>query len=83
MLSHEHDPLNGAHGRSGQTGMNIAELSIRRPVTTIMFFVSLVVIGLIAAFRLPLEALPEVSPPFFFVQLPYTRVDARRKWSAT
>ncbi len=51
--------------------MNLTELSIRRPVTTIMVFVSLVVIGLIAAFRLPLESQPEVSPPFFFVQLPY------------
>ena len=51
--------------------MNITELSIRRPVTTIMIFVSLVVIGLIAGFRLPLESQPEVSPPFFFVQLPY------------
>src|SRR5690554_6862311 len=52
--------------------MSVAELSLRRPVTTVMLFVSLVVIGLIAAFRLPLEALPDVSPPFLFVQLPYT-----------
>ena len=52
--------------------MSVAEFSIRRPVTTVMFFVSLFVIGLIAAFRLPLEAFPEVSPPFIFVQLPYT-----------
>ncbi|MCY7313578.1 MAG: efflux RND transporter permease subunit [Pseudoxanthomonas sp.] len=44
---------------------------MKRPVTTIMFFVSLVAIGLIAAFRLPLEAFPEISPPFIFVQLPY------------
>ncbi len=51
--------------------MNITELSIRRPVTTIMLFVSMVVIGLIAAFRLPLEAEPEASIPFFFVSLPY------------
>lgn len=51
--------------------MSVAELSLRRPVTTVMLFVSLVVIGLIAAFRLPLEALPDVSPPFLFVQLPY------------
>ena len=52
--------------------MNITELSIRRPVTTIMLFVSMVVIGLIAAFRLPLESQPEASAPFFFVQLPYS-----------
>ena len=51
--------------------MSIAELSIKRPVSTIMLFVSLTVIGLIAAFRLPLEAFPEVSPPFIFVQMPY------------
>lgn len=51
--------------------MNITELSIRRPVTTIMLFVSLVAIGLIAAFRLPLEAEPEATIPFFFVSLPY------------
>ena len=51
--------------------MSIAELSIRRPVTAVMLFVSLFVIGLIAALRLPLEAFPEVSPPFIFVSLPY------------
>ncbi|MEN5156410.1 efflux RND transporter permease subunit [Stenotrophomonas muris] len=52
--------------------MIVAEFSIRRPVTTIMCFVSLVVIGLIASFRLPLEALPDISAPFLFVQIPYT-----------
>jgi HAE1 family hydrophobic/amphiphilic exporter-1 len=51
--------------------MSIAELSIKRPVSAIMLFVSLTVIGLIAAFRLPLEAFPEVSPPFILVQMPY------------
>jgi hydrophobic/amphiphilic exporter-1 (mainly G- bacteria), HAE1 family len=52
--------------------MSIAEFSIKRPVTTIMFFVSLFVIGLIAAVRLPLEAFPSVTPPLIFVQLPFT-----------
>lgn len=52
--------------------MSVAELSIRRPVTAVMLFVSLFVIGLIAALRLPLEAFPEVSPPFIFVQVPYS-----------
>jgi HAE1 family hydrophobic/amphiphilic exporter-1 len=52
--------------------MTIAELSIKRPVTTVMFFVSLFVIGLIAAFRLPLEAFPSVTPPLIFIQMPYT-----------
>ncbi|MDR1076575.1 MAG: efflux RND transporter permease subunit [Xanthomonadaceae bacterium] len=52
--------------------MSVAEFSIKRPVTTIMFFVSLVAVGLIASIRLPLEALPDISAPFLFVQLPYT-----------
>ncbi|MCL1633573.1 efflux RND transporter permease subunit [Luteimonas sp. SX5] len=52
--------------------MSIAELSIKRPVTVIMLFVSMVVIGLIASFRLPLESLPEISFPAVFVQIPYT-----------
>ena len=51
--------------------MTIAELSLKRPVTTIMFFVSMMVIGLIAALRLPLEKFPEVSAPFLFIDLPY------------
>jgi HAE1 family hydrophobic/amphiphilic exporter-1 len=51
--------------------MSIAELSLRRPVTAVMFYVSLIVIGIIAAFRLPLEILPEINPPFVVVQLPY------------
>ena len=52
--------------------MTIAELSLRRPVTAVMLFISLIVIGAIAALRLPLEQFPEVSPPFIMVQLPYT-----------
>jgi hydrophobic/amphiphilic exporter-1 (mainly G- bacteria), HAE1 family len=51
--------------------MSVAEFSIKRPITTVMFFISMIVIGLIAAIRLPLEAWPELSPPFIFVQMPY------------
>lgn len=51
--------------------MTIAELSLRRPVTVIMFFVSMLVIGMIAAVRLPLEQFPEINAPFLFVDLPY------------
>ena len=52
--------------------MSIAELSLKRPVTTVMLFLSMCVVGLIASVRLPLEALPDVSAPFLFVQLPYS-----------
>lgn len=51
--------------------MTVAEFSLKRPITTIMFFVSMIVIGTVAAFRLPLEQFPEISFPFVGVQLPY------------
>ena len=51
--------------------MSIAELSLRRPVSAIMFFVSLMVIGAIAAVRLPLEFFPAVDAPFVFINIPY------------
>jgi len=51
--------------------MTLAEMSLKRPVTAIMLFVSMTVIGLIAAFRLPLEAEPDVQFPFMAVEIPY------------
>src|SRR5882724_162634 len=51
--------------------MTLAELSLKRPVTVIMVFISMTVIGLIAAFRLPLEELPDIAFPFMLVDLPY------------
>ncbi len=51
--------------------MKLTEFSLKRPVTTIMFFISMMVIGLVAAVRLPLEQLPDISFPFVGVQLPY------------
>jgi HAE1 family hydrophobic/amphiphilic exporter-1 len=51
--------------------MSLAYNSLRRPVTAVMFYVSMMVIGLIAAFRLPLEQFPEVNVPFIYVDMPY------------
>lgn len=51
--------------------MSLVELSLKRPVTVTMFFISMVVIGLIASVRLPLEQFPEVNFPFMGVSVPY------------
>lgn len=51
--------------------MHITDLSIRRPVTTLMIFVSLVVVGVIATRLVPLEFMPNITFPGAFVQLPY------------
>lgn len=51
--------------------MSLPELSIKRPVTTMMVFISLVVVGLIATKLVPLEYFPDISFPGAFVQVPY------------
>ena len=56
---------------AGGRHWSLAELSLKRPVTAMMCFVSLVAIGLIAAFRLPLAFFPEIDAPFLFINLPY------------
>lgn len=51
--------------------MSITRLSLARPVTTAMFFVCMVVIGVIASQRLPLESLPDIEFPFLMLNVPY------------
>jgi len=51
--------------------MTLPELAIKRHVTMLMILVSLVVLGAVALFRLPLAFLPDVEEPHVFVRLPY------------
>jgi HAE1 family hydrophobic/amphiphilic exporter-1 len=51
--------------------MTLPEIAIKRHVTMLMLLVSLVVLGLVAVFRLPLAFMPDVEQPMLFVQLPY------------
>ena len=49
--------------------MGLSDLSIRRPVTTTMFFVALGILGVISLDRLPVELLPEIVFPEIYVTL--------------
>ncbi len=51
--------------------MSPAEFAIRRPVTTIMLFVSMMAVGLVASRLLPLEYFPELDVPFLGINIPY------------
>lgn len=51
--------------------MTLPDLAIRRPVTTLMLILSVVVLGFVALTRLPLAFMPDVVEPELFVQLPY------------
>ncbi|MEO1022422.1 MAG: efflux RND transporter permease subunit [Bacteroidota bacterium] len=49
----------------------MTELAVKRPVTTMMVFVSLVVVGMIATRMVPLEYFPEIQFPGAYVNIPY------------
>jgi hydrophobic/amphiphilic exporter-1 (mainly G- bacteria), HAE1 family len=51
--------------------MTLPELAIKRHVAMLMLLVSLVVLGAVAVFRLPLAFMPDVENPMIFVRLPY------------
>ena len=51
--------------------MNLTRTSLRRPVTTLMFFVCFIVLGVISAKLLPMEFFPDLDAPFIFIDIPY------------
>ena len=63
--------------------MTLPEIAIKRPVTTLMLLVSLVVLGLVATTRLPLAFMPDVQEPELFVQLPYQNASPEQVEEAT
>ncbi|MCK5330969.1 MAG: efflux RND transporter permease subunit [Candidatus Marinimicrobia bacterium] len=51
--------------------MNLTEFSLRRPITILMIFTCLVVIGAIATQLISIEFFPEVQGPQIWVEIPY------------
>ncbi|MCH7980195.1 MAG: efflux RND transporter permease subunit [Proteobacteria bacterium] len=51
--------------------MKHTEIALRRPVTTVVIFVALALVGLIASRLLPLEKYPDIEFPGIFIQIPY------------
>ena len=51
--------------------MQLPRLAVKRPITTAMILISVLVIGGIAMTRLPLAYLPEVDVPFIGIEVPY------------
>ena len=51
--------------------MKHTEIALIRPVTTVVVFVALAMVGLIASRLLPLEKFPDIEFPGIFIQVPY------------
>ena len=60
----------------GGLSMVHTDFALRRPVTTLMAFAAVAVIGLVSSRLLPLEQYPDVSFPFMGAGVPYP---ARRR----
>ncbi|MBX3180573.1 MAG: efflux RND transporter permease subunit [Candidatus Hydrogenedentes bacterium] len=50
---------------------SLPAFALKRPVTVTMLTASMVLLGVIAAYRIPLEFLPDVEPSFLGVIVPY------------
>ncbi len=57
--------------------MSLSRVSIARPVTVAMCFIGLAMIGLFAAFRLPIEQFPEVEIPYVGLGIPWGNATPR------
>ena len=56
--------------------MRLPETAVRRPVTTIMIFAALTLLGCVAFFKLNLDMLPDIEPPAVSVITPYPGASA-------
>lgn len=56
--------------------MKLPEIAVRRPVTTVMFFAAITLLGCVAFFKLNLDLLPDIEPPAVSVITPYPGASA-------
>ncbi|MCK9265394.1 efflux RND transporter permease subunit [bacterium] len=56
--------------------MNISELSVKRPYATLMIFIGVFLLGILATFKLPIELLPKIELPAITIIVPYPGASA-------
>ena len=56
--------------------MKIYEASVRKPISTIMIFIGVVVLGLFSLQRLSIDLMPEMEIPFISVMTAYPGASA-------
>ncbi|MBO4571402.1 MAG: efflux RND transporter permease subunit [Bacteroidales bacterium] len=56
--------------------MSIYKTAIGKPVTTALIFVAVIIIGIFAATRLPIDQFPEMDPPYITVMTTYAGASA-------
>ena len=62
---------NALNSKASSGGMTLAHWAIKRPVTTVIFFMSLLLLGMVASRFLPLEKWPGIDIPELYINVPY------------
>ncbi|MDI6780031.1 MAG: efflux RND transporter permease subunit [Bacteroidota bacterium] len=57
--------------------MNLPKVFVRRPVTTLMVFMGLLIVGIFALVQLPIDFFPEIEPPIVSVLTSYPGASAQ------
>lgn len=57
--------------------MNLPKIFVRRPVTTLMVFMGLLIVGIFALIQLPIDFFPEIEPPIVSVLTSYPGASAQ------
>ena len=56
--------------------MSIYKSAIDKPVTTILLFVAVIIIGVFSFLSLPIDQFPEIDPPYIMVMTTYPGANA-------
>lgn len=57
--------------------MNLPEISVKRPVLTIVLYLAIIVLGIVSYMRLSIDMLPEIEPPMISVLTTYKGASAQ------
>ncbi len=57
--------------------MSIYKSAIDKPITTTLFFVAVIIIGLFCLSRLPIDNFPEMDPPYVSIMTAYAGANAQ------
>ena len=56
--------------------MSIYKTAVTKPISTLMVFIGVIVLGLYSLSRIPIDLYPEINPPFLSVMTAYPGANA-------
>ena len=57
--------------------MSIYKSAVNKPITTVMIFTAVVVLGLYSLINIPIDLYPEIEPPYISIMTTYAGANAR------